>query len=195
MFTSRTILLSSLLFLTKVNCQSSGSGFTTRYWDCCMASCAWTKNTIGLLASNSGPVKSCDVKNQPLNDPSATSSCTGGAAYMCTDQSPWAVSESLSYGFAASIIPGACCACYELTFTSEPVGAAGKKMIVQSTNTGDIASGQFDLQVSSIPWLGTLPLTFPDSRWRRWREQRLYHPMERTTSRLGESVWWYRRPK
>lgn len=37
---------------------------------------------------------------------------------MCSDQSPWAVSDSLAYGFAAVSIPGGteadwCCACYE----------------------------------------------------------------------------------
>jgi hypothetical protein len=38
---------------------------------------------------------------------------------MCSDQSPWAVSDSLAYGFAAVSIPNEtesdwCCACYEL---------------------------------------------------------------------------------
>lgn len=46
----------------------------------------------------------------------------------------------MAYGFAAASIVGSteggwCCACYELTFTSGPV--AGKKMVVQITNTGD----------------------------------------------------------
>ncbi|KAK3674184.1 hypothetical protein LTR78_006031 [Recurvomyces mirabilis] len=75
----------------------------------------------------------------------------GGSAYMCSDQSPWAVSADLAYGFAAVSIPGGsesswCCACYELTFTSTSI--AGKKMIVQATNTGaDLAEGQFDLAI------------------------------------------------
>lgn len=70
---------------------------------------------------------------------------------MCSDQSPWAVSDTLSYGFAATTISGGteaswCCACYELTFTSGAV--AGKKMVVQATNTGgDLGSNQFDLAV------------------------------------------------
>ena len=42
-----------------------------------------------------------------------------------------------------------CCACYELTFTSGAV--AGKKMIVQATNTGgDLAGNQFDISVRCI---------------------------------------------
>lgn len=68
---------------------------------------------------------------------------------MCSDQSPWAVTDDLAYGYAAVNIAGGsesswCCACYELTFTSTAL--AGKKMIVQATNTGgDLGSNQFDL--------------------------------------------------
>lgn len=70
---------------------------------------------------------------------------------MCSDESPWAISETLSYGYAAVNIAGGieaswCCACYELTFTSGPV--AGKQMIVQATNTGgDLGANHFDLAV------------------------------------------------
>ncbi len=73
---------------------------------------------------------------------------------MCSDESPWAVSDTLAYGYAAVHIAGGteaswCCACYELTFTSGPV--SGKKMIVQATNTGgDLGTNQFDLAVSSL---------------------------------------------
>jgi len=122
----------------------SGSGSTTRYWDCCKGSCAWSGK-----ADVSSPVKMCDKNDQPLADANAASGCQGGDAYMCSDQSPWAVSDTLAYGFAAVSIPGGseaswCCACYELTFTSTSI--AGKKMIVQATNTGaDLAGGQFDL--------------------------------------------------
>lgn len=70
---------------------------------------------------------------------------------MCNDNQPWAVSDDLAYGFAAASISGGsestwCCACYELTFTSTAI--AGKKMVVQVTNTGgDLGSNQFDLQI------------------------------------------------
>lgn len=55
---------------------------------------------------------------------------------MCSDQSPFAVTDDLAYGYAAVNIAGGseaswCCACYELTFTSTVL--AGKKMIVQAT--------------------------------------------------------------
>jgi len=68
---------------------------------------------------------------------------------MCSNQIPWAVDSSLSYGYAAVRISGQtesqwCCACYELTFTSGAV--AGKKMVVQATNTGgDLGDNHFDL--------------------------------------------------
>ena len=71
---------------------------------------------------------------------------------MCSNESPWAVTDDLAYGYAAVNIAGGteeswCCACYELTFTSGPV--AGKKMIMQATNTGgDLGTNQFDISVS-----------------------------------------------
>ncbi|KAH7354703.1 RlpA-like double-psi beta-barrel-protein domain-containing protein-containing protein [Rhexocercosporidium sp. MPI-PUGE-AT-0058] len=146
------ILLALLPFFLEVNSQASGSGKTTRChypdWDCCKASCGWTKKIS--LASGSNPVVSCDRNDNPLTNYDAPSGCqSGGSAYMCSNQSPWAVSETLAYGFAATSISGGneaswCCACYEMTFTSGPV--AGKKMIVQSTNTGgDLGANHFDL--------------------------------------------------
>ncbi|KAI6964135.1 glycoside hydrolase family 45 protein [Hortaea werneckii] len=123
--------------------QVSGSGSTTRYWDCCKGSCAWEGK-----ADVSAPITTCDADDNPLSEANAKSGCDGGSAYMCSDQSPWAVSSDLAYGFAAVSIPGGsesswCCSCYELTFTSTSI--AGKKMIVQATNTGaDLGEGQFD---------------------------------------------------
>ncbi|KAF7886014.1 hypothetical protein EAF00_010117 [Botryotinia globosa] len=142
-------LVALLPFFLQVSAQASGSGTTTRYWDCCKPSCAWSDKAA--LASGSGPVGTCDVKDSPLSDPTAVavSGCNGGTSYMCSDQSPWAVTDDLAYGYAAVNIAGGseaswCCACYELTFTSTAL--AGKKMIVQATNTGgDLGSNQFDL--------------------------------------------------
>ncbi|KAH8820387.1 RlpA-like double-psi beta-barrel-protein domain-containing protein-containing protein [Xylogone sp. PMI_703] len=131
----------------QVAAQASGSGTTTRYWDCCKASCAWPGKAS--LASGSNPVTSCDANDNPISNYNAVSGCNSGSTYMCSNQSPWAVSETLSYGFAATSIAGGtesswCCACYQLTFTSGPV--SGKQMIVQATNTGgDLGSNQFDL--------------------------------------------------
>ncbi|KAI0158080.1 cellulase-like protein [Xylariaceae sp. FL1272] len=127
---------------------ASGSGQTTRYWDCCKPSCGWSGKT------NSGQlIGTCSISDSPLNDNGATASgCdAGGSAYMCSNQSPWAIDENTSYGWAAVRINGQtestwCCACYELTFTSGPV--SGKKMIVQASNTGgDLGSNHFDLAI------------------------------------------------
>ena len=121
--------------------------------DCCKPSCAWPGKTA--LASGSNPVTICDVSNNPLADYNAASGCGGGTAYQCSNESPWAVTDDVAYGYAAVNIAGGsedswCCACYELTFTSGPV--AGKKMIVQATNTGgDLGSNQFDISVCLSP--------------------------------------------
>ncbi|OCK78297.1 carbohydrate-binding module family 1 protein [Lepidopterella palustris CBS 459.81] len=125
---------------------TSGTGITTRYWDCCKGSCSWSGK-----AAVSAPVTTCDISDNPLADMNAASGCQGGPAYMCTNQSPWQVSDTLSYGFAAAKISGAteadwCCACYQLDFTSAPL--IGKTLIVQATNTGaDLGEDQFDLAI------------------------------------------------
>jgi hypothetical protein len=143
------ILMAILPFFLHVNAQASGTGTTTRYWDCCKPSCSWPGKAT--LAAGSNPVGSCDANDGLLADYNTASGCDGGSAYMCSDESPWAVSDTLSYGYAAVNIAGGteaswCCACYELTFTSGPV--AGKQMIVQATNTGgDLGANHFDLAV------------------------------------------------
>ncbi|THU84955.1 glycoside hydrolase family 45 protein [Dendrothele bispora CBS 962.96] len=122
------------------------TGVTTRYWDCCKPSCAWSGK-----ASVSQPVLTCDAGGNTLTDPDVTSGCDGGTAFTCANNSPFAVDDNTAYGFAAVSIAGSneaawCCSCYELTFTSGPV--AGKKMTVQATNTGgDLGSNQFDLLI------------------------------------------------
>ncbi|KAL8396370.1 hypothetical protein RB596_009853 [Gaeumannomyces avenae] len=122
------------------------SGMTTRYWDCCKPSCAWPDK-----ARVSSPVATCNKNDLwPANpNPSESSACGGGTAYACSNNGPWAVNDNLAYGFAAAKLAGKsetnwCCACYELTFTSTEI--AGKKMIVQVTNTGgDLGENHFDL--------------------------------------------------
>jgi hypothetical protein len=46
----------------------SGSGTTTRYWDCCKGSCSWTGK-----ADVSNPVTTCNIDDQALTDYSAAS--------------------------------------------------------------------------------------------------------------------------
>ncbi|KAH6879884.1 putative endoglucanase type K [Thelonectria olida] len=127
-------------------CAASGSGRSTRYWDCCKPSCAWSNK-----AAVSAPVLTCDKNDNPLSDANAASGCNGGSSFTCSNNSPWAVNNDLAYGFAATKLSGGsesswCCACYALTFTTGPV--KGKTMVVQSTNTGsDLGENHFDLQM------------------------------------------------
>ena len=71
----------------------SGQAVTTRYWDCCKPSCAWPGK-----APVSAPVQTCSISDAPLSDPNAASGCSGGSAFTCSGQQPWAVSDSLAYG-------------------------------------------------------------------------------------------------
>ena len=75
------------------------AGITTRYWDCCKASCGWPRK-----ASVSSPVQSCAQDGITPVDKNTQSGCTGGSAYMCNNQQPWSVSSTLSYGYAAAHI-------------------------------------------------------------------------------------------
>jgi hypothetical protein len=129
-------------------------GFATRYWDCCKPHCGWSGNV------SSGPLASCDASDNSLGGNfDVGSSCSGGSAYLCHSQTPWALSNRLSYGFAAvSARAGSdiCGKCYQLDFTggsrsgSDPGSAAlsGKSMIVQAINIGgDVGSGQIDIAI------------------------------------------------
>ncbi|KAF7436195.1 hypothetical protein PC9H_003021 [Pleurotus ostreatus] len=144
MFKSFSLL--SFVFAATALAQQTGQ--TTRYWDCCKPSCAWS-GKASCIADVTQPVLTCNAQGSTLTDPDVKSGCDGGSAFTCTNNSPWAVNDNLAYGFAAVSISGStesrwCCACYELTFTSGPV--AGKRMVVQATNTGgDLGSNHFDI--------------------------------------------------
>jgi hypothetical protein len=125
------------------------TGKTTRYWDCCLASCAWKENT------NGSHVKACKADGVTLVTDElykVRNGCEdGGQAYMCNDNQPWAINDKVSYGFVAAAFQSGsqkdwCCSCYRMQFTS---GAAkGKQMIVQVTNTGyDLSDNHFDIQM------------------------------------------------
>ena len=128
----------ALVFLVQ-GAAADDTGTTTRYWDCCKPSCGWAGKGFAV-----GPVVSCDKNDRPLND-------NGGSAFMCSSQTPWAVNDTVAYGYAAVRIAGGtetswCCQCYALTFTSAPL--QGKTLVVQATNTGgDLGSNHFDLAI------------------------------------------------
>ncbi|KFZ24263.1 hypothetical protein V502_01255 [Pseudogymnoascus sp. VKM F-4520 (FW-2644)] len=130
------LILSLLLFpsLTSAAYPTEGVAVTDRYWDCCKPSCAWKGK-----ASFDSPVFSCDSNNNHFSDFDAGTGCNGGTAFLCADQSPWAVNDTFSYGFVGASLAGYvedawCGACYQLDFTSGDV--KGKRMVVQAHNTG-----------------------------------------------------------
>ncbi|KAK0615365.1 RlpA-like double-psi beta-barrel-protein domain-containing protein-containing protein [Bombardia bombarda] len=144
---STSFLRASLAVALPLTAQAaSGSGKSTRFWDCCKPSCSWSGK-----ASVNQPVFACDKNNNNINNADTKSGCDGGTAYACASQTPWAINDQLSYGFAATSLSGGtesswCCGCYALTFTSGPV--AGKTMVVQSTSTGgDLGTNHFDLAI------------------------------------------------
>jgi hypothetical protein len=132
-------------------------GYATRYWDCCKAHCGWAAN----VPSGVAPVTSCAANDAPQTNADAPSACGNTApssAFTCNSMAPWAVSATLSYGFAAVPAQGDICGrCYEISFDGTSYNAgndpgsaalAGKRMIVQATNIGhDVGNGQFDLLI------------------------------------------------
>ena len=85
------------------------------------------------------------------------SSCDGGNAHQCYGLVPYAVSDTLAYGYAATSSGDVCGRCFQLQFTGKSYNSsgdpgsaalAGKTMIVQAVNIGgDVANGQVDLLV------------------------------------------------
>lgn len=132
-----------------------GSGWATRYWDCCKPSCSWNENAGG------NPSRQCDAKGKNQNnDYGAQSICSGGNAATCTSQIPFTIDGCSDYGFAFAAVPasngGQCGKCFQLTFTGEGkysndaniAKIKGKKLIIMVTNVGyDVEQGQFDIMI------------------------------------------------
>ncbi|MCQ2105574.1 MAG: glycosyl hydrolase family 5 [Fibrobacter sp.] len=129
----------------------SGSGWATRYWDCCKPHCAWPGKG-GIKAT------ACDAKGNKISDDGATSMCDGGNSGTCTSQIPMVVNDKLAYAYAA--VPAAdgasCGKCYALKFTGKGKyetkanhkALAGKTLIVMTSNVGaDVSQGQFDIMI------------------------------------------------
>lgn len=128
-----SIALNLFIFLAHAS-NFSGTALTTRFWDCCKPSCGWE-----LKAKFNRPVQTCNATGAPL-DVKVGTGCKGGDGYQCSDQQPWAVNDTFSYGFAGVYFTGHpeietfwCCACYQLDFTDDPL--RGKSMIIQASNT------------------------------------------------------------
>lgn len=131
-------------------------GYATRYWDCCKAHCGWEGN----VHPQTSALASCDKNDVSLGGdllaPSACDQPAPNSAYTCYNMTPWKVSETLSYGFAAVPAMGDICGrCFQLDFDGSghykgqdpgSVALLGKRMIVQATNIGfDVSGGQFDI--------------------------------------------------
>lgn len=130
----------------------SGSGWATRYWDCCKPSCSWTENAGGNTA------KQCNVQQQEINDAGSKSMCDGGNAGTCLSQIPMVINDNLALAFAA--VPaangGKCGRCFALEFTGTGKYSSdanqkklkGKTLIVMASNVGtDVEKGQFDIMI------------------------------------------------
>ena len=150
---------------------SGGSNaWASRYWDCCKPACGWKGN----LKAGGNPMASCNEQDMSLgSNYDAVNACqSGGTAYMCWSGSPWSVSNTLSYGFAAASQGNYTCGrCYQVQFDGgnhnggTQAGAAslnGKTMIVQVINNGGVAADQFDLL---IPGGGVGALNACTTQW------------------------------
>jgi hypothetical protein len=137
---------------------ASGSGWATRYWDCCKPSCSWQENSGG------NPARQCTNKGKTESkDWGGGSICSGGQLMTCTSQIPFTVDGCDNLGFAFAAVPasngGQCGHCYELTFTgaghyestngnTKALKNKGKKLIIMATNIGgDVQQGQFDIMI------------------------------------------------
>ena len=131
-----------------------GSGWATRYWDCCMPSCSWNENAGGNTA------KVCDAKGKNTIGNGSGSVCSGGAGATCLSQIPFTVDGCTEMGFAFAAVPasngGQCGKCFQLTFTGKGKygtdgnhnAIKGKKLIIMVTNVGhDVEQGQFDIMI------------------------------------------------
>ena len=142
--------------IVEKNGGAKGSGFASRYWDCCMPSCAWPENSGG------NPSKTCDARGKnPVSG--GANICADGQQATCTSQIPFTVEGCEEYGFAFAAVPasagGQCGKCFQLTFTgqghynstnanTQKLKSKGKKLIVMATNIGgDVQQGQFDVLI------------------------------------------------
>jgi hypothetical protein len=134
-----------------------GSGWATRYWDCCKPSCSWNENAGGKLSrqcTNKGRSQDTNYGNGSVCD-------GGGSAMTCISQIPFTVDGCSDMAFAFAAVPasngGQCGKCFQLTFTgaghynstnSNTNAIKGKKLIIMVTNVGhDVEQGQFDIMI------------------------------------------------
>jgi hypothetical protein len=133
----------------------SGSGFASRYWDCCKPSCSWSNN-----AGAGNEARQCDAQMNIISNPNESSMCDGGRSTTCLSQIPFTIKGCDNLGFAFGAVPGAgpkvCGRCFLLSFTGQGKyetklnhkKLAQKKLVVMASNIGyDVAGGQFDVMI------------------------------------------------
>ncbi len=136
------------------NVSGGQQGWASRYWDCCKQSCGWSANAGG------NPVVSCNSSGANETNKDDQSACSNGSSTTCNSFAPWAYSNAVSFGFAATHAGSgvACGTCYQLQFTgsshnggNDPGSQAlkDKVMIVMAANIGgDVSSGgQLDILI------------------------------------------------
>ena len=141
--------------LKKISSSFRGTGYATRYWDCCKPSCSWSNN-----AGWGKEARECDVRQNVLSDKNSKSLCDWGVSTTCLSQVPFTISGCDNLGFAFASVPGGsgaiCGRCFALEFTGEGKyetrknhkALAGKKLIVMASNIGyDVVGGQFDILI------------------------------------------------
>ena len=153
--TTTTLPSGSCPALKVVSGGLSGSGFASRYWDCCKPSCSWTNN-----AGAGNEARQCSASMDLITDYNAASKCDGGPATTCLSQIPFTLDGCDDMGFAFGAVPGAgpnvCGRCFLLEFTGEGKyetkknhqSLKNKKLLVMASNIGyDVAGGQFDVMI------------------------------------------------
>ena len=134
---------------------ASGSGWATRYWDCCKPHCSWPEHAGGNYS------KQCTNKGKSENTNWGDGSvCSGGSQMTCTSQIPFTIDGCTDMAFAFAAVPaangGSCGKCFQLTFdgTGKYSNDAnikklkGKKLIIMATIVGgDVQQGQFDIMI------------------------------------------------
>lgn len=132
-----------------------GTGWATRYWDCCKPHCSWPEHAGGNYS------KQCTNKGKSANTNWGDGSvCSGGSQMTCTSQIPFTIDGCTDMAFAFAAVPaangGQCGKCFQLTFTGTGKYSndanikrlKGKKLIIMATNVGgDVQQGQFDIMI------------------------------------------------
>ena len=63
---------------------------------------ATSASPIRIARSSGAPLRSCSISDGFLANYDMQSACNGGDAYQCHGLVPWAASDTLAYGYAAT---------------------------------------------------------------------------------------------